>query len=332
MMSLAGSGVRRPRIVQHFRNILVGIELANADHQAEFVLTPPNEEALRRAIWLAAHTQGRLTIFSAVDISETARAMLEEEPEHAAGEYSREAFDFLERYVARAKAQGVEAVQKLAIGTPWLEICRQVVCDAHDLVVIGTRNLGQIGRILFGSTGVKLLRNCPCPVWITRPDPNWDDLNILVPSDLTEVSLEALRIAVNGGQLVDTRLHLLHAVEGMCAPPPWFGKTQRKMVNDFLAQERAEATRRLHEQLSFTDYRTLPKGVQVHVVDGPPDEAILKAIDDFQIDLVVMGTAGSSGLSGFVVGTTAERLVSHMKCSVIAVKPAGFHCHVERAR
>jgi hypothetical protein len=30
-----------------------------------------------------------------------------------------------------------------------------------------------------------------------------------------------------------------------------------------------------------------------------------------------------------VVGTTAERLVSHMKCSVIAVKPAGFHCPVE---
>jgi universal stress protein E len=66
----------------------------------------------------------------------------------------------------------------------------------------------------------------------------------------------------------------------------------------------------------------------VHVVDGPPDEAILKAIDDFQIDLVVMGTAGNAGLSGFVVGTTAERLVSHLKCSVIAVKPAGFECPV----
>jgi universal stress protein E len=315
--------------VQHFRNILVGIELASADHQAEFELTPPNEEALRRAIWLAAHTQGKLTIFAVVDISESARAALAKEPAHAEGDYEREAFDMLERYVARAKTQGVDAVQKVGFGTPWHEICRQVVSEEHDLVVIGTRNLGQIGRILFGSTGVKLLRNCPCPVWITRPDPNWDDLNILVPSDLSEVSLDALRIAVNGGQLVDTRLHLLHACEGMCAPPHWFGKSQRKMVNDFLAQERAEATRRLHEQLSFTDYRTLPHGVQVHVVDGPPDEAILKAIDDFQIDLVVMGTAGSSGISGFVVGTTAERLVSHMKCSVIAVKPSGFQCPVE---
>jgi universal stress protein E len=318
--------------MQRFRNILVGVDLASADHQAEFELTAPNEEALQRAIWLAAHTQGRLTIFSSLDISEPARAMLEQDLEHTAGDLEREAFGILERYVARAKSQGIDAVQKLGFGTPWLEICRQVLIDEHDLVVIGTRGLGQIGRILFGSTGVKLLRNCPCPVWITRPDPNWDDLNILVPSDLTEVSQDALRIAVNGGQLVDTRLHLLHAVEGMVAPPAWFGKTQRKMVNNFLAQERGEATRRLHEQLSLTDYRTLPHGVQVHVVDGPPDEAILKAIDEFQIDLVVMGTAGGSGLSGFVVGTTAERLVSHMKCSVIAVKPEGFQCAVSRER
>jgi universal stress protein E len=318
--------------MQRFRNILVGIDLSSADHLAEFELTPPNQEALRRAIWLAAHTEGRLTIYSALDISESARSMLQQQPEHAEGDFEREAFNLLERYVARAKEQGVDAVPKLGFGTPWEEICHQVLDDQHDLVVIGTRNLGQIGRILFGSTGVKLLRNCPCPVWITRPDPNWDDLNILVPSDLTEVSQDALRIAVNGGQLVDTRLHLLHAVEGQVAPPAWFGKTQRKMVNDFLAQERAEATRRLNEQLSLTDYRTLPRGVQVHVVDGPPDEAILKAIDDFQIDLVVMGTAGGSGLSGFVLGTTAERLVSHMKCSVIAVKPSNFECPVERER
>jgi universal stress protein E len=315
-----------PEFMQRFHNILVGIDLSTADHTAKFELTPPNEEALRRAIWLAAHTAGRLTIFSALDISESTRTMLREQSEHSEGDLEREAFEILGRYIARAKAQGVEAVPQLGFGAPWQEICRQVLANDHDLVVIGTRDLGQIGRILFGSTGVKLLRTCPCPVWITRPDPNWDDLNILVPSDLTDVSQDALRIAVNGGQLVDTRLHLLHAVEGQIAPPAWFGKTQRKMVNDFLAQERAEANRKLHEQLSLTDYRTLPHGVQVHVVDGPPDEAVLKAIDDYQIDLVVMGTAGGSGLSGFVLGTTAERLMSHMKCSVIAVKPAGFVC------
>ena len=68
--------------------------------------------------------------------------------------------------------------------------------------------------------------------------------------------------------------------------------------------------------------------MQVHVVDGPADEAILKAINDFQIDLVVMGTSARSGFTNLVLGNTAERLISHMKCSVIAVKPHDFVCPV----
>lgn len=314
--------------MQRFRNILVGVDLSSADRLAEVELTPPSREALRRAIWLAAHTRGNLTIFSALEISAHAQAVLQEELKHAPGDLEREAYEILDRFVAQAKSEGVEARQKLAFGAPWQEICRQVLAEKHDLVVVGTRDLGQIGRILFGSTGMKLLRNCPCPVWVTRPDPNWDDLNILVPSDFSDVSLEALRIAVNGGQLVDTQLHLLHALEGQIGPPAWFGRVQRQIVEDYIAGQRAEAKNRLHEQLALTDYRTLPHGVHVHVVDGPPDEAILKTIDDFQIDLVVMGTAARSGLSNLMLGNTAERLISHMKCSVIAVKPLEFACPV----
>jgi universal stress protein E len=314
--------------MQHFRNILAGIDLSNADRQADVELGPPSQQALRRAIWLAAHTRGQLTIFSALDISPSAQAMLQNELAHGPEDIERAASGILDRFVAQAAEEDVVAQQKLAVGKPWEAICRQVIANGHDLVVVGTRDLGRVGRILFGSTGMKLLRYCPCPVWITRPDPNWDDLNILVPSDFSEVALEALRIAVNGGQLVETRTHLLHALEGQIGPPAWFGQVQKKMVQDYIAQERAEAERKLREQLALTDYRTLKHPVQVHVVDGPPEEAILKAVDDFQIDLVVMGTSARSGISGLVPGNTAERLASHLKCSVIGVKPPGFKCPV----
>jgi universal stress protein E len=316
--------------MQRFRNILVGVDLSSADRLAEVELTPPSKEALRRAIWLAAHTDGELTIFSALDVSAHAQAVLQEELNHEPGDLEREACEILERFVEQAKTEGVTVRQKLAFGCPWEQICQQVLEEKHDLVVVGTRDLGQIGRILFGSTGMKLLRNCPCPVWVTRPDPNWDDLNILVPSDFSDISLEALRIAVNGGQLVDTRLHLLHALEGQIGPPAWFGRVQRQIVEQYIVTQREEAKSRLHEQLALTDYRTLQHGVQVHVVEGPPDEAILQAIDDFQIDLVVMGTSARSGLSNLVLGNTAERLISHMKCSVIAVKQSDFECPVAK--
>jgi universal stress protein E len=314
----------RSRSMQRFRNILVGLDLSNADRLAGVELTPPNAEALRRAIWLAAHTRGTLTIFSVLDLSAHAQALLEQDPHHDPAALDRAVAELLERFVEQARAEGVQARLKLSVGQPWQEICREVCAEKQDLVVVGTRDLGAAGRVLYGSTAMKLLRNCPCPVWVTRPDPNWDDLNILVPSDLSDVSLEALRIAVNGGQLVDTRIHLLHALEGQVAPPNWFGSVQKRMVADYLVGLRSDTEKKLNEQLLLTDYRTTKYGVQIHIVEGPADEAILKAIDDYQIDLVVMGTSARSGLTGWVIGNTAERLISHMKCSVIAVKPAGF--------
>ncbi|HUE13220.1 MAG TPA: universal stress protein, partial [Planctomycetaceae bacterium] len=110
--------------MQRFRKILVGVDLSSADHLAEVELTPPSREALRRAIWLAAHTRGELTIFSSLDVSAHARTVLQEELQHAPGDLEREAYEILERFVEQAKSEGVEAWQKLAFGTPWQEICR----------------------------------------------------------------------------------------------------------------------------------------------------------------------------------------------------------------
>ncbi len=79
--------------MQRFRKILVGLDLSSPDHVAEVELTPPNREALRRAIWLAAHTQGELTIFSSLDVSPHVQAVLQEELAHEPGDLEREAFE-----------------------------------------------------------------------------------------------------------------------------------------------------------------------------------------------------------------------------------------------
>jgi universal stress protein E len=100
------------------------------------------------------------------------------------------------------------------------------------------------------------------------------------------------------------------------------------MVEDYIAEQHAAAKKKLHDQLARIAGRALQKGVHVHVIDGPPDEVILKAIDDLHIDLVVMGTSARSGISSLVLGNTTERLISHMKCSLLAVKPPGFQCPV----
>lgn len=316
--------------MKRFQNILVGVDLADADPNSPNVLSRPSRQALARAIWLAGHTGGKLTIFSALSVSPFIENYLRRELTEDPYDPAREATALLQKLVDRAGRDGVRARPGLAAGIAWEEICRQVVNNDHDLVIVGTRDLGHVGRVFFGSTGMHLLRYCPCPVWVARPDAYWEHQEILVPSDFSDVSLEALRIAVEGRSLVDTRIHVLHVLEGRVGPPTWYGQIPPQMVADYIAEQHQRARHRLHEQLAKVGDRSLQQGVMVHVVEGSPDEAILKAIDDFKIDLVVMGTAARTGLGRMVLGNTTERLISHVRCSLIAVKPPGFECPIIR--
>ena len=55
--------------MKRFRNILVGVDLTNVDPQMPGALGRPSRRAIARAIWLAAHTGGKLTILSAATVS-----------------------------------------------------------------------------------------------------------------------------------------------------------------------------------------------------------------------------------------------------------------------
>lgn len=312
-----------------FRRILVGVDLSHADRLAAAELNPPTQEAVRRAVWLAGQLSAELTFFASLDISAHTRELLEERFEETTQNVESEAHAVLDELVQRAKQDGVAAHARLTFGPPWLEITKDVLREGHDLVVVGTRDLGTAGRWLFGSTGMKLLRNCPCPVWVTKPDPNWDDVNMLVASDLEEASQNVLNVAVGGGQLADAKVHVLHALDLTIDRRMFHTGLPEAQVQEFRRKKIAEAEQELHEQLAQTDYRTLTYGVQVHVKEGPPDLVILEAIEEYDIDLLVLGTVARHGIPGVLIGNTCERLLSQVPCSVLAIKPPDFVCPVE---
>jgi universal stress protein E len=80
----------------------------------------------------------------------------------------------------------------------------------------------------------------------------------------------------------------------------------------------------VQQQLANTDYRTLPFGVKVHIKSGSPDQCILDAVKEVNADLVVLGTSSKTGVSGLLPGSTVERLLPELSCSVMAIKPEGF--------
>lgn len=51
---------------------------------------------------------------------------------------------------------------------------------------------------------------------------------------------------------------------------------------------------------------------------------IPELVKEHQIDLVMMGTVGRTGIPGFLMGNTAEMILNRIDCSVLAIKPEGF--------
>ena len=309
--------------MQHFKKILVGVDLSHGDRFCNEKLNPPTIQAVQHAIWLAQHRSAEVTFMAVLELSPQTEELLNKD-EDRQGDVLDVAQSVLDRLVVQAEEAGVRANSKFVIGKDWLELTKEVVSNQHDLLVVGTRHANRASRILFGSAAMKLIRRCPCPVWVTKPELYKDEYRIMVASDFSDVSQYALELAVNGGQLVDSRLYLYHVIE-MKGRWLW----NKKLSEQERDEAKAKAEQKLREQLSNTDYRTLTYGVQIEILVGKPEELIPQAIQENQIDLMVMGTLGRFGIPGVLIGNTAERLLPEITCSLLAIKPEGFESPIK---
>jgi universal stress protein E len=306
--------------MKRFKNILVGVDLANGGTLVSNDIVPPTKEAVARAVWLAKANSARLLFFHV--LPPWALGLDAETPtrhqEHN-GKYTvmDHATEVIADMVEFARTEGLAAESLVVHGKSWLAIIRQVLRQNHDLVIAGTRHLSSMRDFLMGSTGVKLLRKCPCPVWVTKPQPSRRIASILVAHDLRPVGDLAMELSCSMAQLHDAQLHVLHAAEY----PEFEYALPARVSAEKAAEYRRHAEQHIAAQLAKFDLDQPP---QVHFVVEPPDFAILSHIARHGIDLLIMGTVGRTGIRGLITGNTAERLLPQIPCSMLAVKPTEF--------
>jgi universal stress protein E len=316
--------------MQPFRNILVGVDLTQYDATT---LQPSTvaRQVVHQAQWLAGKMGSRLTFFSALNLTvESLPHLGDAERQNLANRVEHVAEKILNGLVAQAREHGIEAENKLVLGRPWLEIIRRVLRGKHDLLLVGTRDRKGLGRMILGSTAIRLIRRCPCPVWVAKPDGGHSPLRILVASDLTPVSDKAMSLATQLAQITPAEIHLLHVVDFPLDHIWSTGLTDAK-EQAYRQSVRQQAQKALEAQVRAADASGLSPAVQVHLINdvgGLPDEGILGFIQKHKIDLLVMGTIGRSGFLGVMIGNTAERLLPELTCSLLAVKPEEFVCPV----
>lgn len=142
---------------------------------------------------------------------------------------------------------------------------------------------------------------------------------ILVPVDFSAGSADAFAYALALATRFDAKLEVLHVWE----PSPNIPNSRLAWIDSepaaFWEQVHNELTARLDDfvrQHAGTDVAAITQRVEA----GYVAHSILAAIDHEHYDMVVMGTHGRTGLSHFLLGSIAERVVRLAPCPVLTVR------------
>jgi nucleotide-binding universal stress UspA family protein len=227
---------------------------------------------------------------------------------------------------ADATAHGIAVRTAVYEGRVVAEIVERARHWPADLVVMGTHGRSGFERWVLGSVTEKALHKMPCPVLVVPPAPAAAAgaaampaappfRRILCAIDFSPASLRALRYAAKL-QEAGVELTVLHVVEWQFEDEPGarlagFDVPEFRRYLDEDARERLDRT--LRDELGARP------AVRAQVAGGRSWREVLRAAQEGQADLVVMGVRGRGPVDLTLFGSTTQHVVRGAACPVLVV-------------
>jgi nucleotide-binding universal stress UspA family protein len=142
---------------------------------------------------------------------------------------------------------------------------------------------------------------------------------VLAPVDFSDCSERAIEYAQELCEKYNAELHLLHVLEVQVTSTPQF--TMGLAVPD-LQEESSKLAQEELKAYPDKDWAAAHRVVRV-TVPGSPFVEIVKYAREQQIDLMVLGTHGRTGLSHVFLGSVAENVIRQAPCPVLVVRKEG---------
>jgi len=306
------------------------------------------DPAFARAVSLAELNQAKLIVANVVPrLASASRAKAEsaEASSESVVDAQRARLDSLiSPYRGR-----IEIEAKAIVGIGYVEVVKEVLRERHDLVIKTILPPTWLSRLLSGDD-IHLLRECPCPVWLIKPQGAGTVKRVLAAIDADDCyppkELE-IRRQLNAGVIEKAAsLALQHSADLHIAYAwqSWYEMAQGLSFSSGVANEKWEAgareERMEHKQLLDVAIRGMKTQSPVmqealdflkpslHLSHGPAAKEIPILADALAIDSIIMGTVARTGIRGFLMGNTAEEILDQIDCSVLAIKPQGFDSSV----
>jgi len=144
-----------------------------------------------------------------------------------------------------------------------------------------------------------------------------DIQSILVPTDFSACAEHAMTKAIDLAERFDAKLHVLHVVDEL--DPQFYDiDDAQQRATQIRKRIREEAQQRLDDLVPSGEPIEITTHVSVHL-SFDVAATIREYIDEYDIDLVVMGTHGRRNIERLMLGNVADKLVRHAPCPVITV-------------
>lgn len=278
------------------------------------------DRAVQRAAQLAAEHSSELYLLHVLPAFplEALRHLIVETPLETEQRLYNRAKVALQNKVEVLAGSGIRIRHHVAIGRAHVEINRYAESHHVDLVVIGSHGESFAQEFLLGTTVSKTLRTGHHPLLIIKQEPKGRYERVLVPVDFSQVSLNALNVAVKVAR--EAPIHVLHAVEipfgqkmrqaGVSAE--WIDRYRDKML---------ERARRGMEKI-VSDAAPGDGRVTSMIEYGKSALKIREKSESLGIDLIVIGKRGETELDEALFGSVTKHVLYETSCDVLVVTPA----------
>jgi nucleotide-binding universal stress UspA family protein len=146
--------------------------------------------------------------------------------------------------------------------------------------------------------------------------------SILVPTDGSEFSDRSIEEAAKLAKELSSKLMLFYAVPHYHLPPLTEG-----LAIHASSQEKETAKEKMEAEakaiLASAAKNANLTGVTVELqftMSNSPYEAIIEAAKKFQCELIIMGSHGRSGISGVLLGSVTQKVLTHSTIPVLVVR------------
>jgi len=309
--------------MKHFKNILVYL------HDSQQI----DHDLIRRAVKLAIRNKAEVTLLTGMkSIPKTLNELIQSKlKSKLLDDYKKQIDLLLEQALEPHKEQGIPISYRFIEGKPFLSIIKQVLKNAFDLVILSPDKEDSVRDMFFGTTVMNLLRKCPRPVWVFKPALKGTYNRVLAAVDTSTRIDEEKRLNASIVEMArvlaereDAELHFVHCWEASgeiflrsSIPPAYSG-----IIEEYKNKIFTTAQKDFEECIGAGGADINKK--MIHFNRGAPGVVIPELVRQLDVELVVMGTLGRSGITGLFIGNSAEKIIDGIDCSVLALKPDGF--------